>query len=57
MNNTLNNALKSCPFCGGQACVKTHAITSLASAFVQCEKCNVKSAEFFDSKKRRHFFV
>ena len=57
MNNTLNNALKPCPFCGGEACLKTQAIASFAAAFVQCEKCNVKSGAFIDSKKDCTFLL
>lgn len=51
MNNTLNNTLKPCPFCGGEAGIKTATTSHASTAIVYCKECNAKSAEFHDSKR------
>ena len=50
----MNNVLKPCPFCGGEACVKTSTTTytpSIPTAKVYCEKCNSSTASYIDFRK------
>lgn len=50
----MNNVLKPCPFCGGEACVKTSATTytpSSPTAKVYCKKCNSSTALYTDFRK------
>lgn len=49
-----NEVLKPCPFCGGEACVKTSITTytpNSPTAKVCCKKCNSSTALYIDSKK------
>ena len=55
MNNVV---LKPCPFCGGEACVKTSTTQTIPShpmAWVYCKKCKSSSASFDDYKKTALF--
>lgn len=47
----MNNVLKPCPFCGGEACVQTTTKSHIPAAFVYCKKCNSVSALFLDTKR------
>ena len=50
--------LKPCPFCGGEACVKTSTTQTIPShpmAWVYCKKCKSSSASFDDYKKNGTF--
>lgn len=49
MNNTLNNALKPCPFCGGQANVIEYLFHGLYG--VKCQKCKAETYQFYESEE------
>lgn len=49
----MNNVLKPCPFCGGEACVKTSTTYTPSSptAKVYCKKCKSSTALYSDFRK------
>lgn len=53
MNNTLKNALKPCPFCGGEANVIEHRFHGLDSSYgLQCKKCKAETYQFYESEEK-----
>ena len=53
MNNTLNNTLKPCPFCGGEANVIEHRFHGLDSSYgVRCKECKAETHQFYESEEK-----
>lgn len=48
----MNNELKSCPFCGGKAEVKTNYEYGKARGyFIFCTKCDLQQPKAYSTKK------
>ena len=49
----MNNVLKPCPFCGGEADVIEHRFYGLDSSYgLRCEKCKAETYQFYESEEK-----
>lgn len=49
----MNDVLKPCPLCGGQANVIEHRFHGLDSSYgLQCKKCKAETYQFYESEEK-----
>lgn len=48
----MNNVLKPCPFCGGEADVIEHIFEIDSTYGLQCKKCKAKTYQFYESEEK-----
>ena len=49
----MNNVLKPCPFCGGEAKIMKHLFNNQSTSYgVKCKRCLAETFQFFKSREK-----